>query len=202
MTDSPPFYPPPLPIPTTLTTAECRLEPLTPAHVALDYAALMAGKEMLRLWSGSPWPQDNFTLADNRADLQWHWDEHRARIAFTYTVLNTAQTTCLGCVYIKPLTDISVEDLNLQDTPSPRDALIRFWVTPPFLASRLDTHLLETLRDWFKRAWHFDHIYFHTRRAYRQQLKLFQDSDLRYVDDVQISDRGGIHALFIDAGKR
>lgn len=190
-----PFYPPPLPVPDVLQTAEFHLEPLTPAHVALDYAALMAGKEALRQWSGSPWPQDDFTLEDNRVDLQWHWDEHQARIAFTYTVLDPAQTVCLGCVYIKPLGDLVRLNADVLDDVSARDGLVRFWVTQPYRVDGRDGRLLTTLIDWFANAWQFERVYFHTPKAYEAQMKLY-GRFLSHVADVLMPQRGGAHALF------
>ena len=180
------FYPEPLPVPAGLDAPEFVLRPLTPAHAALDYAALMASREMLRLWSGSPWPADDFTLADNEADLRWHWDEHQHRIAFTYTVLNPAQDACLGCVYIKPNPYVAV---------SPA-ALVRFWVTAPYLESRLDDRLLAALLPWFRDEWAFAHANFHARRANAPQIALFLRLGLPHTQTVTLPDRGGEHWLF------
>ncbi|MBV7338015.1 hypothetical protein KFU94_59270 [Chloroflexi bacterium TSY] len=65
------FYSPEASVPEFLQTPEFTLRPLTPAHVKLDHAALMASKTMLRLWSGHPnggWPEDDFSVTDNLAD--------------------------------------------------------------------------------------------------------------------------------------
>ncbi len=180
------FYPEPLPVPSGLDAPEFGLRPLTPAHVALDYAALMSSREMLRLWSGSPWPADEFTLADNEADLRWHWDEHQRRIAFTYTVLNPTQDACLGCVYIKPNPYVAV---------SPA-ALVRFWVTEPYLESRLDDRLLAALLAWFRDEWAFAQVDFHTRWANAPQIALCLRLGLPHTQTITLPDRGGEHWLF------
>lgn len=191
------FYPEPLAVADKLQTAEFILRPLTPAHVHLDYVALMAGKEMLRLWSGSPWPTDDFTLAANREDLRWHDREHRERVAFTYTVLDTAEEICLGCVYVKPLKEAwpGNEHVLADLDATPTDALVRFWVTQPYLRHGLDRRLLDALIAWFTADWAFRRVFFHTRVAHAQQVSLF-DAALQRLATIVLPDRGGDHYLY------
>lgn len=196
MNQSVPFLLPGTPVPHGLEHEDFCLEPLTPAHTALDYAALMASKEMLRLWSGSPWPQDDFTLAQNQADLAWHAREHRSRIAFTYTVLNHTHTACLGCVYIKSLATLVAEQTeNLQRLAEigPGEAAVRFWVTAPRLADHLDHRLLAALRTWFAYEWPFRRILYHTRVVNQQQSALFRQAGLTLRWTLTMPRRGGPH---------
>src|SRR5205814_962443 len=78
------------------------LRPLRQADVAEDYEAVMSSADMLRRWSQSSWPSDEFTPEDNRKDLERHEREHAAREAFTFTVLDLGRARCLGCVYLAP----------------------------------------------------------------------------------------------------
>ena len=75
---SPGFAPPPV-----LDTERVHLEPLAPAHVELDYAALMSSHAHLRrtLRWDDDWPPPHFTLAENLVDLERHWREFEAREA-------------------------------------------------------------------------------------------------------------------------
>jgi len=79
---------------------------LTAAHAELDRAALMCSVDYLRMWSDSDWPADDFTVAENRAELAWHDDEHGARIAFAYSVQDAEESRVLGCLYLRPLLDM------------------------------------------------------------------------------------------------
>jgi hypothetical protein len=155
-------------LPETLSTAVFMLIPLTLAHVLLDYATLMQNKAMLRSLSGSPWPQDSFTVADNLVDLEWHWDEHQRRIAFTYTILNLDKTECLGCVYIKSFVNlVETQTTNQQIVNNIGDceAAVRFWVSQSVLKNKLDPYLLQALIHWFKNDWPFTRVLFHTRQT-------------------------------------
>ena len=183
-------------VPENLITESFSLYPLTPDHVTLDYAALMSNKEMLRLWSGSPWPSDDFTLAENLEDLKWHWDEHQKRVAFTFTVLNPAEDTCLGCVYIKPITEILADNPEWQTAVSDHSALVRFWTVQQTLAQKLDKTLFLALCQWFAKEWAFSEIYWHTPANNQQQITLYQTNSLHNLGRIQMPNRGGEHFLF------
>ncbi|MCB8942823.1 MAG: hypothetical protein H6658_03495 [Ardenticatenaceae bacterium] len=183
------FYPEPLPIPALLRTDEFVCKPLTTAHVELDYAALMVSKEMLRLWSGTSWPTDDFTLEENWEDLAMHDREHQERVAFTYTVLTPDETECLGCVYINPLTNsIPLNPDVLQDV-APDEATVSFWVKQPRLADHLDERLLAALRDWFKGEWRFSAVYFAANPRHTQQIQLLEAAGMPKQYTLQVPRR-------------
>ena len=75
------------PVPDSHITSRLRFVPLTEELVDADLAAVMASREYLRRWSDSPWPEDDFTRADNEEDLRDHRLEHEDGVAFTYSVL-------------------------------------------------------------------------------------------------------------------
>jgi len=156
----------------------------------------MESRELLRLWSGSPWPQDDFTLAENEEDLAWHAREHRERIAFTYTALDPAGNTCLGCVYIKSLATLvaeQTENAGRLAEIGDFEAAVRFWVTAPRLAGGLDRRLLHALNGWFAQEWPFRRVLYHTRVINEQQLALFRQAGLVPLWTLTMPGRGGAH---------
>ncbi len=170
MTEQAGFYPTGVAAPQEKRTDCLYLRPLRATDVELDYEAVMSSAEMLRRWSQSDWPADDFTLAQNLADLQRHEREHIERKAFTFTVLNPQGTQCLGCVYIVPV--------RPEETPLCKDAAyaadVGFWVRESELASALDRHLLATLRDWFQAEWAFDRVLFTVSQQETRQATLLE----------------------------
>jgi hypothetical protein len=80
------------------------LEPLGPEHNERDYEAWSSSLEHIRATPGfedGSWPHE-MTLQDNRRDLERHAQDFAARVGFTYTVLDPASRTVIGCVYIYP----------------------------------------------------------------------------------------------------
>jgi hypothetical protein len=164
------------------------MEPLTEDHVEIDYAAVMESREYLRLWSGTTWPADGFTLEGNRQDLERHDREHRERDAFTYTILSPDRSTCLGCVYINPVS--RWRDINPGLADLDADAVaVDFWVRTTRQADRLDERVLSALTDWFRDAWEFSTVFFVARRANLYQQNLL-GVDLSPEKRISIPGRG------------
>jgi RimJ/RimL family protein N-acetyltransferase len=97
--------------------------------------------------SQSDWPQDDFTLEMNIKDLKEHEEEHNDRIAFTYTVVDPTGSICLGCVYISPPEEGTMNGDYV--------AILRFWVRQSYLNKDLDKRLLQVLIKWFREEWAF-----------------------------------------------
>jgi hypothetical protein len=129
--------------------------PEPPSHLRFQFA--MLGPEHnaadLEAWSssivhihstpgfrGDGWPERQYTLEENRVDLERHRDHHRRRVDFAWTVLDPSQPeTVIGCVYLKP------------DKTGAADAEARSWVRAD--RAELDRTLRDHLRPWFATAW-------------------------------------------------
>ena len=190
------FYPENQSVPALLQTDEFVCRPLTTVHVHLDYAALMVSQEMLRLWSGTSWPADDFTVAANWEDLAMHDREHQERVAFTYTVLTPDETECLGCIYIKPLTSFVESNSDILTDIAPDIAVVGFWVKQPRLADQLDERLLAALRSWFAEEWPFSAVYFSTRNLNEQQIQLLKATNMPKQYTLTVSGRANKFFLY------
>jgi RimJ/RimL family protein N-acetyltransferase len=165
------FYPHNAVVPEELRTAEFLIRPLRTTDLELDYEALMDSKELLRQWSQSDWPSDDFTLADDLIDLERHQQEHSQRQAFTFTIMNLEETECLGCVYIYPPSPV-IRQHNYE-------ALVAFWVRQSRLNDGLEQRVLKSLIDWFRQEWAFTRIFFEASYQLPQQIELFSQVGLQ-----------------------
>ena len=140
------FVPPDSDVPLGLETSEFVLEPLGPEHNELDYDAWTSSMEHIRAtpgWKDSKWPRE-MTLDENRADLQRHADDFRAREGFTYTVLDPASRDVLGCVYVYP------------DRDGDHDARVLSWVRATH--AQLDAPLWRAVSGWLESDWPFGSV--------------------------------------------
>ena len=175
------FYPPDASVPDELIGEHFILRPLRPAHAKMDFDALMASKELLRRWSQTDWPADDFTLEQNCADLARHEEDHQHRRAFTFTVLDLSGEACLGCVYVVPLArclnaaEVGAEELEAMGE---HDALVQFWIRADRLAEELDRRLLYGLIDWFEQEWAFTGVSHGTWSQDSRQVHLLEESSL------------------------
>jgi hypothetical protein len=190
------FFPPDQVVPAKLETNQFLLLPLKPVHGQIDYEAVMSSRDLLRLWSGSAWPRDDFTLAENMTDLQGHDHEHQERIAFTFTVLNPEQNRCLGCVYTRPLSELVKQNPKKLSGIREDEAITRFWVRASLLGSGFDLFLLQALIRWYRDSWPFSTVYFHTRSVNDQQVALLEKSKLPRQLTLDYPQRGGLHHFY------
>ncbi len=169
------FYPEHAVVPETLQTEEFLVRPLRATDVELDYDAVVSSRAELFLRSGGRWPREGFTVEENLADLVQHEQEHLARVAFTYTVMNPAETQCLGCIYINPLRPL-LQRAGLSDTHIPAEsAYVTFWVRQSSLQDNLDRRLLQALIAWFQTEWAFSQVAFVAQKAQVRQIQMFEE---------------------------
>ena len=146
------FVPPDFDVPLGLVTPEFVLEPLGPEHDESDYAAWTSSMEHIAATPGfrdGSWPRE-MTQDENRADLQRHADDFRARKGFTYTVLDPAGRDVIGCVYIYPLRD------------GEEDARVLSWVRESH--AHLDVPLSRAVGEWLESDWPFAGVEYAPRR--------------------------------------
>lgn len=167
------FYPTDARVPTGLKTKEFHLRPLRVTDAEIDFAAVMETKESLRIMSQSGWPQDNFALEMNVEDLKEHEREHDERIAFTYTVVDSTGSSCLGCVYIEHLTEGAMKGDYV--------AMLRFWVRESYMEKDLDKRLLQALIDWFRKEWDFTQVVLTVAREDDRQNQVAKELGLQSV---------------------
>lgn len=177
-----PFFDSVAPIPAGLQTDEFVLRPIRVSDVERDYAAVMDTREDLRRWEQDSWPADDFTVEQNRVDLDDLERRHDARRAFTYTVLAPDGDECLGCVYIFPTTATFLAKATVTPVRDDRwedvDAVVYFWVRTSRAAEAMDRRLLQALREWFTDEWAFERPVYAASELFEEQVRLFSDAGM------------------------
>lgn len=129
-----------------------RFEPLGPEHNEADLEAWPSSIGHIHSTPGfrpDGWPKRPYTLAENLADLERHWDHHRRGIDFAWTVLDPEKAeVVIGCVYLVP---VRAEGDHADDRSDNDRAVARSWVRADCAA--LDPVLRDHLRPWFATAW-------------------------------------------------
>ena len=182
MSASSPFGDPTTTVPVELRTDEFLLRPIAADDAEADFAAVVETRDWLRLWEQSTWPDDDFTVEANRADLVGLEERHAQHKAFTYTVVDPHGTDALGCVYLFP-TDAK---FLARSTVTPVageswadvELVAYFWARLSRMETGLDARLLAELRRWLAEDWHLDHVVFVTNEQFTQQVALLDATDL------------------------
>jgi hypothetical protein len=186
--------------PEGLTTDDFTLRPIVAADAEMDYAAVMESREFLRKWEQSSWPEDDFTVAANRNDLEKAERRHAHREAFTYTVTDPAGTECLGCVYVMPPDARMFARARITPVGDRRwdeyGAAVYFWVRESRLATGSDRVLLETLRAWLARDWRLGRHLIVTNEEFDQQVDMIEHTDLRLRFEIEEHDKPGRYLAY------
>ena len=169
--------------PQVLNTDSVHLEPLSPVHSELDFAALMSSRVHLnRTLRWGDWPRPDFTVEENRRDLQRHWDEFNRREAYAYTVLTPDKGKCIGCVYMMPW-----------DNDGGQSGMsLRYWVIEEELAADLDKHLLDSVLKWVNQAWPFESVLVVMRQENQRGIRVASELGLTFSDQAVKADHVGL----------
>lgn len=143
-----PFVPAEFQPPMSLVTDDFSLEPLGPQHNVSDLAAWGSSIQHIRTTPGYPdgdWPPaEGMTLDENLEDLVRHAADFAARKGFTFTVLDSADGSVIGCVYLYP-------------TRSPdHDVEVQSWVRAD--RAELDVPLAGAVNEWLAKGWPWQRI--------------------------------------------
>ncbi len=124
----------------------------------LDHEAVMSSREFLSHWEQDPpYPPVDFSVEQNRADLEQMDSEHRNGTRYTYTVMNADETQVLGCIYLLSNDDRMYETAEVTSHDgsdlSSVDATVAFWVRVSTWDTGFERVLLQALLVWLRDAW-------------------------------------------------
>jgi len=129
------------------------LRPIRAADADIDYPSVMASRE--RLWAkygaAWAWPPATMTFEQDRDDLARHEAEIAAHETFNYAVLDAAEDSLLGCVYIDP---------PEPDSPPGTDAVVSWWVVEGAVGGDLERALDDFVPRWLAETWGFASVHY------------------------------------------
>ncbi|MCC5885861.1 MAG: hypothetical protein JJT88_05425 [Gammaproteobacteria bacterium] len=143
-----------------------------------DFVTVMNCREHLRCWCHDTWPEDDFTLEQNREDLAGHIEDAAAGFAFGYTVWGENRASVLGSVYLYPAAyfagryKLSDEERALMASS---EVLVDYWLIPA-LEARSEFHraFVGSLQRWLQTEWGFGQTSWATRPGMQARRDLYE----------------------------
>lgn len=187
---------PQLPLPRGLVPPPCSgpgwvLEPQSLEHNARDHAAVMASRAHLRAWSHSEWPEDDFALAANAADLASHIDDACQGLAYGYSVFSSDRSELLGSLYLNPV-DFLPDNYHT-DEPARQVlavALVEadYWLVPAREADfAFHRDFALTADRWLRRDWGYARPLWGSRRAMGARREFY--ARIRWTEALQLQSK-------------
>lgn len=161
--------------PKTLTTSTFHIFPTNNDFFQSDFEAVMANKEMLREWSQSSWPEDDFTPQQNFDDLAQHVDDNHTHEAYGYMIYSPDLKKCFGSLYVNPIANVPDNYSITKEEASiikSHHARIDCWIIAD--DSDLEKNIISELIDWFEDVWEI-HVLFSARPKLHKRIKIYNE---------------------------
>lgn len=141
----------------------------------------MKSKDILRVWSQSTWPEDDFTPLQNKEDLAGHVQDNVEHTAYGYMIYSLDKRVCYGSLYVNPLSTVLENynlDVNQEKLIHACQARIDFWVVAgePELEKEITREILE----WFSKVWKI-HPLFSAREGMTLREEIYSELGLKKV---------------------
>ncbi|SMB86210.1 hypothetical protein [Deinococcus hopiensis] len=169
-----------LPVPTKCVTPHFVLRRQQLTDNPVDYDAVMASREELRIWSDSAWPEDTFTLEENVEDLAMHIGEHDRDEAYGFSIFSADEAEFLGSLYVNrvaPFIDHYRADPQTVEQLNQVDARVEYWLRRG-VDHAFEVAFLAAIRAWMSQAWWFSRVAFGSRRGMHEQRGRYEAAGL------------------------
>jgi RimJ/RimL family protein N-acetyltransferase len=165
------------PVPESLQTPNFVIRHQQPSDNAPDYEAVMDSKELLREWSDSPWPKDDFTLEQNAEDIAEHIEEHAHDLSYGFSIFTPDYSRLLGSLYLNPLEPLLEHypaDPQMLATLRTFDIRVEYWLRRG-TAVELEKAFVQEVMTWLRCDWWFTNPVFGSRKGMTERRKLYSE---------------------------
>ncbi len=168
------FFPRDKEIPRGIQINEFIIRQLRASDNEIDYKAAIE----------SGFRSKNFPKEENLKQIERHERDHNNRKSFAYTIVNSNETECYGCIFIQPIVPflkaVFFQDHIFKDWDvGEDDPAVGFWITPKGWQQGLYIRLLEKLPQWFKTEWPYSHFFLFAIRPSEEELVVINNFNLK-----------------------
>lgn len=147
---------------------------------ALDYRAVMDSRLLLRIWSDSSWPEDDFTLEQNAEDLAGHISDFDQHEAYGFSIFTPSQDRLLGSLYLESVAPF-LEGYQADDVTRARlgqyDVRVEYWLRRG-IDEAFELTFLTEIMGWLEHSWWFSRAAFGSRRGMLVRRDCYQKAGL------------------------
>jgi hypothetical protein len=133
------------------------------ANAALTYEAYLTNPDAPIHRTGKCHAVEGYTWGDHLRRLEEVEQEHRTHKRFSFAVLDTAGTKCLGCVHLALLRPFLLRynaSAQLLALAGDNTAMLTYWVCRPYRESELSQQLILAFHRWLNQEWELpDHLF-------------------------------------------
>ena len=154
-----------------------------PSDNELDFDAVMSSKEILREWSDSEWPEDDFSLEQNAQDIAEHIADHEQNSDYGFSIFSPDENRLLGSLYLNavgPLLDNYPTDPMTLARLLEFDVRVEYWLRAG-VRPDLEMRFVRAVIGWLETAWWFERPIFGTRKDMTSRRSLYAELGMTEV---------------------
>jgi hypothetical protein len=149
----------------------------------LDFDAVMSSKEILREWSDSELPENDFSLEQNGQDIAEHIADHEQNSDYGFSIFTPSEDRLLGSLYLNavgPLLEIYPTDLMTLARLLEFDVRIEYWLRAG-VGPDLELRFVRAVIKWLEDAWWLERPVFGSRKDMTSRCSVYAELGLTEV---------------------
>ena len=154
-----------------------------PSDNELDFDAVMSSKEILREWSDSEWPEDDFSLEQNGQDIAEHIADHEQNSDYGFSIFSPDENRLLGSLYLNAVGPL-LENYPTEPVTLARllefDVRVEYWLRAG-VSPDLEMRFVRAVIGWLETAWWFERPVFGTRKDMTSRRRLYGEIGMTEV---------------------
>ena len=172
-----------LQVPIRLETADFIVHRQRSSDNELDFDAVMTSKQLLREWSDSEWPEEDFSLEQNGQDIAEHIADHEQNSDYGFSIFSPDEDRLLGSLYLNavgPLLENYPTDPMTLERLLEFDVRIEYWLRSG-IGPDFEMRFVRAVIKWLETAWWFERPIFGTRKNMASRRRLYGELGMTEV---------------------
>ena len=153
------------------------IRPLKSSDAERFFHSYMTSQKWLYKRLGWSWPSEKSTLQQNETMVNYHLEQAKAQTAFTYLVIDKADKSIIGAVYMVPVAASRQEKNGI--SRSAYNAEVSWWLLESAIDDNLHNDFFVLLKDWLEASWPWRQVLFPVSENNETALQLLESSSAR-----------------------
>lgn len=172
-----------LEVPIRLETANFVVHRQRASDNELDFDAVMSSKEILREWSDSEWPEEDFNLEQNGQDIAEHIADHKQNSDYGFSIFAPNEELLLGSLYLNAVGPL-IENYPTDPMTLARllkfDVRVEYWLRSG-VGPEIEMRFVAAVIKWLEEKWWFERPVFGSRKDMFTRRELYADLGMTEV---------------------
>lgn len=153
------------------------IRPIQSSDTDRFFHSYMTSQKWLYKRLGWAWPSEKSSLEQNKTMVNYHLEQAKEHTAFTYLVIDKADKSIIGAVYMVPVAASRQERSGIPGNSY--NAEVSWWLLESAIDNNLHNDFFALLKDWLEASWPWRQVLFPVSENNETALQLLESSSAR-----------------------